>query len=388
VRIGINALGLRPGQLGGVEVYLRNLVVNLGRIAPDNEYLVFVDRHNQSVFGSGLPPNVRRVVIALPPPASPVIRALRYLGWLPSPLADQLERSGVDVIHYPDSIINPPGIALPCVLTSHDIQHEYFPRHFPFQTHLLRKLTYGPSARKARRIITDSEFTRDTLVEKFGIPAGKITAIPWGVDATFRPDVSVAEVKRMRQKYRLPQVFAFYPANTWPHKNHPRLVQAIGLLQKKYRSDCKLVLCGRPQWGHDALLSALKAYDLQGDVLILGYVPAEDLPALYHTASLLVYPSLFEGFGIPLVEAMSCGCPIVCSNTTSLPELVGDAAVLVNPYDVEGLANAIWRVLNDRDLRADLVAKELARARHFSWEKAARQTLQVYRQALRVDNTG
>jgi len=117
-------------------------------------------------------------------------------------------------------------------------------------------------------------------------------------------------------------------------------------------------------------------------------VPTEDLPAMYHAASLLVYPSLFEGFGIPLVEAMSCGCPIVCSNTTSLPELVGDAAVLVNPYDVEGLANAIWRVLNDRDLRADLVAKGLARARHFSWEKAARQTLQVYRQAFRVDNTG
>jgi glycosyltransferase involved in cell wall biosynthesis len=377
--IGINALCLNPGQMGGVEIYIRNLVAHLGRIAPDNEYLVFVDRHNQSVFGSGLPPNVRRVVIAPPPPASPVIRALRYWGWLPSPLADQLERSGVDVIHYPDSIINPPGIALPCVLTSHDIQHEYFPRHFPFQTRLLRKLTYGPSARKARRIITDSQFTRDTLVEKFRIPADKITAIHWGVDTAFRPDMSLAEVQRVRQKYCLPQVFAFYPASTWPHKNHPRLVQAISLLQKKHRSDCKLVLCGQPQWGHDALLSALKAYDLQGDVLILGYVPAKDLPALYHAASLLVYPSLFEGFGIPLVEAMSCGCPIVCSNTTSLPELVGDAAVLVNPYDVEGLANAIWRVLNDRDLRADLVAKGLARARHFSWEKAARQTLQVYR---------
>jgi len=253
--------------MGGVEIYIRNLVAHLGRIAPDNEYLVFVDRHNQSAFGASLPQNVRRAVIASPSPASPVIRALRYWGWLPSPLADQLERSGVDVIHYPDSIINPPGIALPCVLTSHDIQHEYFPRHFPLQTRLLRKLTYGPSARKARRIITDSQFTRDTLVEKFRIPAGKITAIHWGADAAFRPDVSPPEVKRVRQKYCLPQVFAFYPANTWPHKNHPRLVQAISLLQKKYRSDCKLVLCGQPQWGHDALLSALKAYDLQGDVL-------------------------------------------------------------------------------------------------------------------------
>jgi glycosyltransferase involved in cell wall biosynthesis len=114
-------------------------------------------------------------------------------------------------------------------------------------------------------------------------------------------------------------------------------------------------------------------------VLILGYVPAEDLPALYRAASLLVYPSLFEGFGIPLIEAMSCRCPIVCSDVTSLPELAGDAAVLVHPYDVEGLADAMWRVLSDRDLRADLVAKGLARARHFSWEKAARQTLQVYR---------
>jgi len=381
VRIGINALGLRPGQLGGVEVYIRNLIVNLGRVDPDNEYLVFVDRHNQSVFGSGLPPNVRQVVIAPPPPASPVIRALRYWGWLPSPLADQLERSGVDVIHYPDSIINPPGIALPCVLTSHDIQHEYFPRHFPFQTRLLRKLTYGPSARKARRIITDSQFTRETLMEKFHIPASKITAIHWGVDAAFRPDMSLAEVQRVRQKYRLPQVFAFYPANTWPHKNHPRLVQAISLLQKKYRSDCKLVLCGQPQWGHDALLSALKAYDLQGDVLILGYVPAEDLPALYHTASLLVYPSLFEGFGIPLVEAMSYGCPIVCSNSTSLPELAGDAAVLVDPNNEEEIATGVHLVLNDSERRADLISRGLARAKHFSWERAATETIEVYKEA-------
>ena len=129
------------------------------------------------------------------------------------------------------------------------------------------------------------------------------------------------------------------------------------------------------------MLATLKAYDLQRDVLILGYVPAEALPALYHAASLLVYPSLFEGFGIPLVEAMSCGCPIVCSNVTSLPELAGDAAVLVNPYDIEGLADAMWRVLSDPDLRADLAAKGLARARHFSWERAARQTVQVYRQA-------
>jgi glycosyltransferase involved in cell wall biosynthesis len=287
----------------------------------------------------------------------------------------------VDVIHYPDSIINPPCVALPCVLTSHDIQHEYFPRYFPLKTRLLRKLTYGPSARKARQIITNSQFTRDTLMEKFCIPAGKIIPIHWGVDAAFRPDVSPAEVKRVRQKYCLPQVFAFYPANIWPHKNHPRLVQAIGLLQRKYRSDCRLVLCGQLQWGHDALLVALRAQHLQGDVLTLGYVPAEDLPALYHAASLLVYPSLFEGFGFPLVEAMSCGCPVVCSNVTSLPELAGDAAVLVNPYDVEELVDAIWRVLSDPDLRVDLVTKGLARARHFSWERAARQTMQVYRYA-------
>jgi glycosyltransferase involved in cell wall biosynthesis len=381
MRIGINTLCLNPGQMGGVEIYIRNLVAHLGRIDSDNEYLVFVSQHNQSIFESGLPLNVRLVVIALPPPSSPIIRALRYWRLILSPLADQLERSGVDVIHYPDSIINPPGIALPCVLTFHDIQHEYFPRHFPFKTLLLRKLTYGTSARKARRIITDSQFTRETLVEKFRIPASKITPIHRGVDAAFRPDMSLAEVERVRHTYHLPQVFAFYPANTWPHKNHPRLVQAISLLQKKYRSDCKLVLCGQPQWGHDALLAALKVHNLQRDVLILGYVPTEDLPALYRAASLLAYPSLFEGFGFPLVEAMSCGCPIVCSDVTSLPELAGDAAVLVNPYDVEGLADAMWRVLKDHDLRADLVARGLARAGHFSWEQAARQTLQVYRQA-------
>jgi glycosyltransferase involved in cell wall biosynthesis len=381
MRIGINALGLSPGQVGGVEVYLRNLVVNLGQVDPEDEYLVFISQRNQMAFGSILPPNVRRVLIPPSPPSSPLLRGLRYWGLLHSSLAEQLEGSGVDIIHYPDSIINPPGIALPCVLTSHDIQHEYFPHHFPLKMRLLRKLTYAPSARKARRVITDSQFARETLVQKFRLPAEKVIPIHWGVDAAFRPDLSLAEVERVRHKYHLPPVFAFYPASTWPHKNHPRLVQAMSLLQRKYHSECKLVLCGQPQWGHGALLAALEGYCPQKDVLFLDYVPAEDLPALYRAAWLLVYPSLFEGFGIPLVEAMSCGCPIVCSNVTSLPEVVGDAALLVNPYDVEELADAIQRVLHDEDLRAGLVAKGLARARHFSWERAARQTAQVYRQA-------
>lgn len=386
MRIGLNALGLNPGQIGGVEVYLRNLVENLGRIDENNEYLLFVSRHNRTAFGPDLPPNVRRVVIDPPAPAAATIRVLRYLGWLPSPLARTLEESGVDVIHFPDSVVNPLGLALPCVLTSHDIQHEYLPHHFPLKARVLRKLTYRLSARKARRIITASEFTRKTLVEKLRLPADKITALHWGVDAAFRPDVDPAAVQQLRRKYGLPSVFAFYPANSWLHKNHVRLVEALHLLRKKYRSDCKLVLCGQPREGHNALLAAIEAHQLQADVLHLGYVPAEDLPALYRAASLLVYPSLFEGFGIPLVEAMSCGCPIICSNVTSLPEVVGDAALLVNPYDVEKLADAIGRVLRDRDLRADLVAKGLARAAHFSWERAARQTIEVYRQAVRVDN--
>jgi glycosyltransferase involved in cell wall biosynthesis len=388
MRIGISALGMSPGQLGGVEVYLRNLVVNLGQVDPEDECLVFMSQHNQTAFGSILPPNVRRVVIPPPPSSSPVLRGLRYWGLLPSPLAEQMEESGVDIIHYPDSIINPPGIALPCVLTSHDIQHEYFPHHFPLKMRLLRKLTYAPSARKSRRVITDSQFTKDTLVEKFRLPADKIIPIHWGVDPVFRPGISSTEVERVRRKYHLPQVFAFYPASTWPHKNHPRLVQAMKVLQNKHRSDCKLVLCGWPQWGHNALLAALETHHLQQDVLLLGYVPAADLPALYHAASLLVYPSLFEGFGIPLVEAMSCACPVVCSNATSLPEVAGDAALLVNPYDAEELADAIERVLGGSGLRSELVAKGLARARHFSWERAACQTAQVYRQACRVDNMG
>jgi glycosyltransferase involved in cell wall biosynthesis len=381
MRIGINALGLRPGQLGGVEVYLRNLILNLGKVDLEDEYLVFISQHNWAPFGSPLPSNIRWVVVPPPPSSSPVLRGLRYWGLLRSPLAEQLEGSGIDVIHYPDSIINPPGIALPCVLTSHDIQHEYFPHHFPLKTRLLRKLTYGPSARKARRIIANSRFTRDALVERFRLPPSKITAIHWGVEAAFRPDLSPAEIQRVRHKYHLPPVFAFYPANTWPHKNHPRLIQAVSLLQRKYHSECKLVLCGQPQGGHRALLEALEAHHFQQDVLFLGYVPAEDLPALYRAASLLVYPSLFEGFGIPLVEAMSCGCPVVCSNVTSMPEVAGDAALLVNPYDVEELADAIERVLRDGDLRAELVARGLTRTGYFSWERAARQTARVYRQA-------
>jgi glycosyltransferase involved in cell wall biosynthesis len=383
MRVGIHAVGLNPDETGGVGVYLRNLIRNLSGDDSSTEYMLFVAEHGASAFTSDLPRHIHPIVIPPPLPVSPLIRCLRYWGWLPSSLAAQLEESGVDVIHYPDSTINPPSVKLPCVLTVHDIQHEYFPRHFSLKTRLLRKLTYGPSMRKARRIIANSQFTKKTLVEKLRLPADRITPIYWGVDAAFSPDIESGEVERVRHKYHLPPTFAFYPANTWPHKNHPRLVQALSHLQQKYRSDCKLVLCGQPQWGHNALLAALETHHLQQDVLLLGYVPTADLPALYHAASLLVYPSLFEGFGIPLVEAMSCACPIVCSNVTSLPEVAGDAALLVNPYDAEELADAIQHMLRDRDLRSDLVAKGLVRAGHFSWERAACQTAQVYRQACR-----
>jgi hypothetical protein len=138
MRIGLYALDLSPGQMGGVETYVHNLVANLGVSDSDNEYLVFLDRHNRTAFGPDLLPNVRWLVITLPQSASPVVRALRYWGWLPSPLADQLERSGVDLIHYPDSIINRLGLALLCLLTSHDIQHEYFPHYLPLKTRVLR----------------------------------------------------------------------------------------------------------------------------------------------------------------------------------------------------------------------------------------------------------
>lgn len=383
MHIGIYTLFLFPGQIGGIETYLRHLIVALGQVDRVNQYTLFASEQNQTIFQDISYPNFKKVTIPLLPASSSLARrVLRKLKLSPSHLAQQLSTYQVDVLHYPGTTIDQLELNTPCVLTMHDIQHEFFPEFFSAEVLAWRKTTYRPSAQKARYIITDSDFTRQTIIDKYEIAPKKVKTIYLGVDRIFHPPSSCEVTNHIRQKYSLPEQFLFFPANPWPHKNHARLFEALKLLKQKHSLSCRLVLSGIFKSEAVDLSSLLKQAGLEEEVQILGYIPYEDLPGLYAAATALIFPSLFEGFGLPILEAMACDCPVICANTTSLPELAGEAALLVDPLDVAQIAEIIYNVLDSQSLRNSLKEKGLVQVKNFSWERAARQTIEVYQKAL------
>jgi glycosyltransferase involved in cell wall biosynthesis len=225
-------------------------------------------------------------------------------------------------------------------------------------------------------------YTRLTLIEKYNISPQKIRTFHLGISPDFQDTLAPDAIKLVRQTHRLPQQFIFFPANPWPHKNHKRLFEALALLQAEYRISCPLVLSGAFGPEKERLQTLIAQSGISDSIYLLGYIPYQDLPGLYAAATALVFPSLFEGFGMPVLEAMACGCPVICSNTTSLPELVGEAAILIDPLNVAQIAEAIYNVLNFASLREAMKDKGLRQVQNFSWIRAAQQTVEVYQSVL------
>jgi glycosyltransferase involved in cell wall biosynthesis len=317
--------------------------------------------------------------------------AMPSLGWLArgiaknifqvDPLTSRIDRMNVDVIHHPFSILNPRKSKLPTVLTLWDLQHEFYPEYFARYELSLRRRIYRSSAEDATRVIVSADFTRTCLVERYAIDADKIDVIPLGYGQEFAPIDDEATLDGVRRKYNLSRPFMYYPAATWPHKNHERLFAALRSILERCRFDGELVLSGIAVQSQSGFRARIENAGLASVVKVLGYVPYEDLPYLYNLARILVFPSLFEGFGIPIVEAMACGCPVLCSNVTSLPEVVGEAGVLFDPSSSEDMAENIWSVWNSPEDRRSMRAKGLERVKAFRWEETAGKTLDVYRRA-------
>jgi glycosyltransferase involved in cell wall biosynthesis len=381
MRIGIYTLFLTPGQIGGIETYLRHLVKHLAHVDRRNRYTLFVTGQNRHLFAN-LPDNFDLVQISqLPPGPFIVARLMHKLDLLPAYAAHQMQRYPLDVLHYPGSTIDQRTIKIPCVLTLHDLQHEYFPAFFDKQTLQWRQKEYPASIAKARKIITVSNFTRQTIIEKFDLLPDQIQTVYEGVDKIFHTMITHHQCTRLQQKYKLPKEFLYYPANPWPHKNHRRLLQVLNLLNQQYKLRCPLVLSG--VWSNvEQLKQQIKQLELDDQVYILGYLPYEELPVLYSCATMLVFPSLFEGFGLPVVEAMACGCPVICANSTSLPEITGEAAMLFDPTNVAQIAEVIYNVWQSRSLRQSLRQKGRAQAKLFSWKQTACKTIEIYQSLL------
>jgi glycosyltransferase involved in cell wall biosynthesis len=380
MHIGLNAIGFVPGKFGGMETYLRNLVCYLQELDPNNNYTLFCDQKYAREFPVTSEQLQIRYINYSQPSFKWFVRGVVREVFDIDVLRLEMPSLGVDLLHHPFTFLSPVGSGIPSVLTFWDMQHEFLPEFFSRKELLDRKRLYQASTEEADRVIVSSQFTAQCLVEKYGTAIDKISVIYTGYGPQFRALDDQDGFERIRKKYSLDRPFLYYPAATWPHKNHYNLMLALKILIDEYGFEGDLLLTGIAKQPQDQILADIHQLGLISRIKVLGCIASDELPYLYNLARLLVFPSLFEGFGIPLVEAMACGCPVVCSNTTCLPEVLGDAGELIDPHSPEEIAEKIWMVWNDDAKRETMRLRGFERAKLFTWERTARETIQVYSQ--------
>jgi glycosyltransferase involved in cell wall biosynthesis len=296
----------------------------------------------------------------------------RRLRWLMRSLRREAARTHLDVFHFPNYFVTP-GLGIPTVVTVHDMTAWLFPSMLPLRRRLAHRYLFPGSLARATRVIAVSEVSRQDLVARFPAIADRVSVIQEAPPADVRPTADPVKLASVRQRYGLPPRFILAVGAREPRKNLGRLVRAVNALHDR-------------GFAHPLVITSASVHPPAwiDAVLDLGYVPAQDLGALYGQADVFVYPSLYEGFGLPPLEAMQSGTPVVASSAGAIHEVCGDAALLVDPLDWEAMAGALARVLGDPGLREDLRRKGILRAAQFSWDEAARQTVNVYRAAMAV----
>lgn len=367
LRIAIDAHAIGT-QLAGNATYVANLIEALGEIDTRNSYTIYVTKRSAiEQFGDRWANfTVRRIF-----PHTPLIR-------VPVTLAARLRIDPVDILHV--QFTAPPFSRCKVVAAIHDISYEHFPETFDRRSRIQMKATIRATAKRADHVIAPSEYSRRDLIETYKISPAKITSIPLAASSHYCPVTDPVEIERVRRKYGLDGDFLLGVGSIQPRKNLTRLIEAHSLLAHKRGDVPPLVLVGKKAWiFRETLRSAALA---SGPVVFPGFVPDEDLPALYSAALCSIYPSFFEGFGLPPLEAMQCGTPVITGNLTSLPEVVGDAALTVDPYDTRAIASALERVITNENLRAEMRTKGFEQAKKFSWIETARQTLKIYERVM------
>jgi glycosyltransferase involved in cell wall biosynthesis len=359
----------REGE--GNSTYSRNLISALFATGGDDDFALFAGNRDHPFYRS-LPSRGRSRIMRIGQG-----RGLARLAWT---LARAASRERVDVLHV--QYAGPLGYHGPLVVTVHDLAFLHVPESFPPALRVALRVLVPRSVARASRIITVSEFSCRDIVARYAIRPEKITVIPLGVDARFHP-LAVGAATPVLARYGLRPGFLFSLGRLNRRKNLERLLQAYARARAGGAPAVPLVIGGKPDYGIDAVLPGGRPLTESVDgVRWMGPIPDADLPAFYSGAAGFIYPSLFEGFGLPVLEAMACGTPLVTSDRAALPELIGDAGLSVDPENVEVLAEAMTRILTDHALVADLRRRGLERSRRFSWEETAKRTLAVYRDAL------
>jgi glycosyltransferase involved in cell wall biosynthesis len=373
IKVGLNFLYLLPGIVGGTETYGVGLLRALAKVSNPSWYWVFV---NKETIASGLFREKGWHVVPCSVPAR--LRAVRY-AWEQVLLPFQTRKHHLNLLHSL-GYVQPLKLSCKSVVTIHDLNF-YNIKMSPFRRAVLQYFV-SRSAMSADHIITVSEFSKKQIVEFLGVPPEKVTVTYNAVKEKLSNAVKLEELE---ERYNAKQPYIFGLSSPSPHKNIANLVRAFALLkQRKDTRNLKLILSGRLPKGSSDLTKALNdtSNSVRDDIIFTGYVSDAMLTSLYLYAEVFVFPSLYEGFGIPIIEAFSCGAPVVCSKMAAIPEVAGDAALYFDPYNVEEMADAIGTVLSKTTLREELVNKGKARAKLFTWEKVAEQTLAVYQKLL------
>jgi glycosyltransferase involved in cell wall biosynthesis len=367
--------------LAGVGHYARQLIRALARVAPSDHFVVVAPRPLRALTRRQVPlvefpePNVECLVRGWW--ATMRTRVERRL-WRNPELSLATDPPG-DVFHATNHVFPFRVRRVPTVLTVHDLTIPLFPEWHPARRLALMGPALAPSADRANRIVTPSHHTRNDLLKLLPVEPERVVVIPEGIDPIFAPQGEAEVAARLAPLDLRPGSYLLFLGTIEPRKNLTRLLQAV----ESAGSDVGvLVLAGGHGWNNAPIRDAIARLARAGRVRALGYVPDDLRPPLLAGARAFVYPSLYEGFGLPPLEAMACGAPVVTSNVSSLPEVVGDAGLYVDPTDVPALAEALIRIWGDDALRADLRARGLARAAEFSWDRTARLTLDVYRAVL------
>jgi len=377
MRIGIDYTSAVQ-QGAGIGRYTRQLVSALVESDAENKYALLVG-------GGGVPDaasqledltcraNVRSVLLPVSDHTLSVLWHRLHL-----PLWVELACGPLDLFHSPDFTL-PPVLRARTILTIHDLSFIRVPEcaEPSLRSYLLQAVP--ASVRRADIVLADSECTRADLIELLGADPDRVEVVYAGVGQRFQRVRDDNLLRDVRERYNLPKRFILGLGTLQPRKNFRRLVRAYAMTQGQIANEIRLVIAGAKGWMYDGIFRSVEELGLRDAVRFPGYVADDDLPALYSMADLFVFPSLYEGFGMPPLEAMACGTPVVTSNASSLPEVVGDAALVVDPLDVAALADAMGHLLTDRDLRENMARRGVEQARLFTWTRAAASLLDIYR---------
>ncbi len=371
MRIAIDARKLHDFGIG---TYIRNILSGLARLDRETEYIVLC-RPSDVELVSELGVNFR--------PVPETARPYSIAEQISIPIS--LVRERVHLLHEPHYVL-PPAVRCRAVVTIHDCIHLRFPQYLPNQfAHAYARSSLWVATHRASRVLTVSEASRRDILKYFNVPASKVDVIYNGMDERLEEAPTDEEMQNVRERYQLNDPFVLYAGNIKPHKNLERLIEAFHALRRDGLEHVKLLIIGDEISKYATLRRAVHRHKLHKHVRFLGFVSDKTLACLYRLAGVFVFPSLYEGFGLPPLEAMASGTPVITSNVSSLPEVVGDAALLIDPYDAGAIAAAMRRVLTEPALAADMRARGLERVTHFSWDRSVRRIRQIYDEVLAGD---